>query len=215
MLNITHYQRNTNQNHYEVPFHTSQNGWILSFKPTFSLSSFTLILVLKFIILQYPPIFNKILLLKSSLIQNKNSCCQEVSKRYALICFLLSSLRTSSKGIISKSTEKCWAPVYTHTHTHTHKYTPAIGVGDPVLLWTLCSSNGATLGKNWFRRLFVGHLETRFIHFCGPEPLTSIREKRARPSIHQHQKWRYKDCSVHQGVDPTGQGSKLYVTDMH
>ena len=26
MLNITHYQRNTNQNHYEVPFHASQNG---------------------------------------------------------------------------------------------------------------------------------------------------------------------------------------------
>ena len=26
MLNITHYQRNANQNHYEVPFHTSQNG---------------------------------------------------------------------------------------------------------------------------------------------------------------------------------------------
>ena len=25
-LNITHYQRNANQNHYEVPFHTSQNG---------------------------------------------------------------------------------------------------------------------------------------------------------------------------------------------
>jgi len=24
MLNITHYQRNANQNHYEVPFHTSQ-----------------------------------------------------------------------------------------------------------------------------------------------------------------------------------------------
>ena len=27
MLNITHYQRNANQNHYEVPFHTSQNGY--------------------------------------------------------------------------------------------------------------------------------------------------------------------------------------------
>ena len=27
MLNITHYQRNANQNHCEVPFHTSQNGW--------------------------------------------------------------------------------------------------------------------------------------------------------------------------------------------
>src|SRR5574340_373482 len=26
MLNITHYQRNANQDHYEVPFHTSQNG---------------------------------------------------------------------------------------------------------------------------------------------------------------------------------------------
>ena len=26
MLNITHYQRNANQNHYEVPFHTSQKG---------------------------------------------------------------------------------------------------------------------------------------------------------------------------------------------
>ena len=26
MLNITHYQRNANQNHYEVPFHASQNG---------------------------------------------------------------------------------------------------------------------------------------------------------------------------------------------
>ena len=26
MLNITHYQRNANQNHYEVSFHTSQNG---------------------------------------------------------------------------------------------------------------------------------------------------------------------------------------------
>ena len=25
MLNITHYQRNANQNHNEVPFHTSQN----------------------------------------------------------------------------------------------------------------------------------------------------------------------------------------------
>ena len=23
---ITHYQRNANQDHYEVPFHTSQNG---------------------------------------------------------------------------------------------------------------------------------------------------------------------------------------------
>ena len=26
MLHITHYQRNANQNHFEVPFHTSQNG---------------------------------------------------------------------------------------------------------------------------------------------------------------------------------------------
>ena len=26
MLNITHYQRNANQNHNKVPFHTSQNG---------------------------------------------------------------------------------------------------------------------------------------------------------------------------------------------
>ena len=26
MLNITHFQRNANQNHNEVPFHTSQNG---------------------------------------------------------------------------------------------------------------------------------------------------------------------------------------------
>ena len=26
MLNITHYQRNANQNHNEVPFYTSQNG---------------------------------------------------------------------------------------------------------------------------------------------------------------------------------------------
>ena len=26
MLNITHYQRNANQNHNEVPFHISQNG---------------------------------------------------------------------------------------------------------------------------------------------------------------------------------------------
>ena len=26
MLNITHYQRNANPNHYEVPFHASQNG---------------------------------------------------------------------------------------------------------------------------------------------------------------------------------------------
>ena len=25
-FNITHYQRNANQDHYEVPFHTSQNG---------------------------------------------------------------------------------------------------------------------------------------------------------------------------------------------
>ena len=25
MLNITHYQRNANQNHSEVPFHTSKN----------------------------------------------------------------------------------------------------------------------------------------------------------------------------------------------
>ena len=28
MLNITHYQSNANQNHSEVPFHTSQNGAI-------------------------------------------------------------------------------------------------------------------------------------------------------------------------------------------
>ena len=27
MLNITHYQRNANQNHSEVPFYTSQNGY--------------------------------------------------------------------------------------------------------------------------------------------------------------------------------------------
>ena len=27
MLNITHYQRNANQNHNDVPFHTSQNGY--------------------------------------------------------------------------------------------------------------------------------------------------------------------------------------------
>ena len=26
MLNITHYQRNVNQDHNEVPLHTSQNG---------------------------------------------------------------------------------------------------------------------------------------------------------------------------------------------
>ena len=26
MLNITHYQRNANQNHNEVPFHAGQNG---------------------------------------------------------------------------------------------------------------------------------------------------------------------------------------------
>ena len=26
MLNITHYRRNANQNHNEVPFHTRQNG---------------------------------------------------------------------------------------------------------------------------------------------------------------------------------------------
>ena len=26
MLNINHYQRNANQDHNEVPFHTSQNG---------------------------------------------------------------------------------------------------------------------------------------------------------------------------------------------
>ena len=26
MLNITHYQRNANENHNEVPFHASQNG---------------------------------------------------------------------------------------------------------------------------------------------------------------------------------------------
>ena len=27
MLNITHYQRNANQNHNEVPFHAGQNGY--------------------------------------------------------------------------------------------------------------------------------------------------------------------------------------------
>ena len=27
MLNITHYQRNANQYHNEVPFHASQNGY--------------------------------------------------------------------------------------------------------------------------------------------------------------------------------------------
>ena len=27
MLNITHYHRNANQDHNEVPFHTSQNGY--------------------------------------------------------------------------------------------------------------------------------------------------------------------------------------------
>ena len=27
MLNITHYKRNANQDHNEVPFHTSQNGY--------------------------------------------------------------------------------------------------------------------------------------------------------------------------------------------
>ena len=27
MANITRYQRNANQNHNEVPFHASQNGW--------------------------------------------------------------------------------------------------------------------------------------------------------------------------------------------
>ena len=27
MFNITHYQRNANQNHYEVPFHASQNDY--------------------------------------------------------------------------------------------------------------------------------------------------------------------------------------------
>ena len=26
MINITHYQRNANQNHNEVPFHAGQNG---------------------------------------------------------------------------------------------------------------------------------------------------------------------------------------------
>ena len=26
MLNVTHYQRNANQDHYEVSFHASQNG---------------------------------------------------------------------------------------------------------------------------------------------------------------------------------------------
>ena len=26
MLNISHYQRHANQNHTEVPFHTTQNG---------------------------------------------------------------------------------------------------------------------------------------------------------------------------------------------
>ena len=28
MLNITHYQRNANQNHNETPFHAGQNGCI-------------------------------------------------------------------------------------------------------------------------------------------------------------------------------------------
>ena len=28
MLNITHYQRNANQNHYEIPFHSSE--WLRS-----------------------------------------------------------------------------------------------------------------------------------------------------------------------------------------
>ena len=28
MLNITHYQRNANENHNEVPFHASQNGML-------------------------------------------------------------------------------------------------------------------------------------------------------------------------------------------
>ena len=27
MINITHYQRNSNQNHNEVPFHAGQNGY--------------------------------------------------------------------------------------------------------------------------------------------------------------------------------------------
>ena len=30
MLNITHYQRNANQNHDEVPSHTGQNFWLVS-----------------------------------------------------------------------------------------------------------------------------------------------------------------------------------------
>ena len=30
MLNITHYQRNANQNHYEVPFHTVRMAAIQS-----------------------------------------------------------------------------------------------------------------------------------------------------------------------------------------
>ena len=30
MLNITHYQRNANQNHNEVPFHASQSEWLRS-----------------------------------------------------------------------------------------------------------------------------------------------------------------------------------------
>ena len=30
MLNITHYERNANQDHNEVPFHTSQNGYDLT-----------------------------------------------------------------------------------------------------------------------------------------------------------------------------------------
>ena len=30
MLNITHYQRNANQNHNEVPLQASQNGCLLS-----------------------------------------------------------------------------------------------------------------------------------------------------------------------------------------
>ena len=34
MLNITHYQRNANQNHNEVPFHPSQNGCYPSLETT-------------------------------------------------------------------------------------------------------------------------------------------------------------------------------------
>ena len=44
MLNITHYQRNANQNHDEVTLHTNQDGcYPKVYKPTFSLSFFTFI----------------------------------------------------------------------------------------------------------------------------------------------------------------------------